>query len=213
MWFKLKDMIQEYQVNPQSVAHIGAHWAEELDEYIQNGFTKIALFEPLEINLAVIRSKLAAIAAPVEVQLYATALGNEDLDEITLAVSSNDAQSSSILSPKEHLTQYPGITFPNLARSTLKRLDNMRLGRFDMLNIDVQGYELEVLRGAAETLPTVQLIVVEVNRAELYAGCPMVEDLDGYLSQFGLFRQKTDWIGGTWGDAIYTRGLPVKQRV
>lgn len=47
--------------------------------------------------------------------------------------------------------------------------------------------------------------MTEVNRKELYKMCPMIEDIDSFLLDFDLKRVETDWIGGTWGDALYIR--------
>ena len=55
----------------------------------------------------------------------------------------------------------------------------------DFLKIDVQGYELEVLRGAERTLPLIDVILTEVNHIEVYAGAPLVAELIGYLAERG----------------------------
>ncbi|MDG2050046.1 MAG: hypothetical protein P8M78_07775 [Myxococcota bacterium] len=39
----------------------------------------------------------------------------------------------------------------------------------------------------------------------MYQGCPMVEDIDGFLDDFGLYRAETNWVGGSWGDGLYVR--------
>jgi hypothetical protein len=33
----------------------------------------------------------------------------------------------------------------------------------------------------------------------------MVDKLDEFLSYFGFSRLETDWMGGTWGDALYIK--------
>ena len=43
----------------------------------------------------------------------------------------------------------------------------------DFLSIDVQGYELEVLKGATNILPNVDTLIVEVNRTEQYKDCAL----------------------------------------
>jgi hypothetical protein len=74
----------------------------------------------------------------------------------------------------------------------------------DYLNIDVQGYELEVLKGI-RNLDEIKYIKTEVNRKELYKNCVLVDDLDRYLAQYNFVRVKTIWWQLTvpWGDAIY----------
>lgn len=55
-----------------------------------------------------------------------------------------------------------------------------------LLKIDVQGYELEVLRGAGDTLAHYQAVVLEVSHAELYHGAPSPEELAGFLTAGGF---------------------------
>lgn len=211
MLITMQAILEQFRTPIKSVAHIGAHWGEEMADYVAHGVERIVLFEPLAANCKTILRNMADLQAGrhrleyIDVSLYQTALGAEDKDEVILSVSSNDGQSSSILEPLHHLTQYPWITFKDKEKASLKRLDGLSLGHFDMLNIDVQGYELEVLKGAVETLKSVKLVLVEVNQEELYRGCPMVEELDEFLSQFALERKWTNWAGGTWGDAIYIK--------
>jgi len=73
------------------------------------------------------------------------------------------------------------------------------------MNIDVQGFELEVLRGAKKTLKNIKWIMTEVNRDEVYENCCMVDEIDNFLLPYGLRRVETDWAGNTWGDALYVK--------
>ncbi|HIF03461.1 MAG TPA: FkbM family methyltransferase, partial [Nitrospinaceae bacterium] len=75
----------------------------------------------------------------------------------------------------------------------------------NFLNIDVQGYELEVLKGVGDKLNQIQLIIAEVNRDEMYEGCPMIEDIDSHVAGFGFERLTVHWQSQSWGDALYVR--------
>ena len=72
--------------------------------------------------------------------------------------------------------------------------------------MDVQGYELEVLKGF-DNLDKINYIKTEVNRKELYKDCALVKDLDKYLKKYNFLRVKTVWWGRTvpWGDAFYVK--------
>ena len=83
--------------------------------------------------------------------------------------------------------------------------EEIKKENFNLINIDVQGYELEVFKGATETLRTIDYIFAEVNRAELYKDCASVVELDEFLSNFGFERVETNWEGITWGDALYVK--------
>ena len=76
---------------------------------------------------------------------------------------------------------------------------------YNFLNIDVQGYELEVFKGAFESLKNIDYIISEVNRDEVYENCPHIDELDKYLSQLNFKRVETDWAGNSWGDALYVK--------
>jgi hypothetical protein len=74
-----------------------------------------------------------------------------------------------------------------------------------MINLDVQGYELEVFKGAVDTLNSIDIVYTEVNFEDLYKDCCLVEDLDGFLLGFGFRRVLTDARYGTFGDALYLK--------
>ena len=57
--------------------------------------------------------------------------------------------------------------------------------RPDFLKIDVQGYELEVLKGAEAVLPSIEVIFTEVNHIEIYQGAPLAAELIAWLAQRG----------------------------
>src|SRR5262249_47278212 len=89
----------------------------------------------------------------------------------------------------------------------ITKLDLLEFDRadFNFINIDVQGYELEVFKGGKETLKSIDYIYSEVNRDELYKNCTMVESLDEFLKNFGFKRVETWLCDTTWGDALYIK--------
>ena len=103
---------------------------------------------------------------------------------------------------------HPHIKFEKTNDIDIKKLDSLDNIKVNFLNIDVQGYELEVLKGGIKTLENIDYIYSEVNRNELYENGVLVEDLDEFLYQYNFRRITTSWCGGTWGDALY-----IKQKV
>jgi FkbM family methyltransferase len=188
--------------NPEKVVHVGAHWGTEVPDYLDNGVTELNLFEPLRYNLQCLYNQFGV---DPRVRIHGVALGRMAVPEIPMHVASNQGQSSSILEPLLHLEQYPSIKFPETEMVEQRTLDSYGLENVEFLNMDVQGYELEVLHGAYNTLETVQVVYTEVNRLELYRNGCMVEDLDRFLAEYGMRREATDWLGGSWGDAVYVK--------
>jgi len=90
------------------------------------------------------------------------------------------------------------------------RLDAV-LDRADVIKLDLQGYELPALRGAAGLLPGVRVVVAETALYPLYAGQALLPELAAYLEGFGLelvgvydfFRDAAGRIAS--GDALFLR--------
>lgn len=196
----LHHVIRKYGLNIRGVVHIGAHFGQEYADYHDNGIKNIIMVEPLPSAYAEMVKRM-----PDEVICYKLALGNGNGVVVLNTETANEGMSSSILKPDLHLKQYPHIEFNGTEIVNMTRLDDLLTDSapYNMLNIDVQGYELEVLKGAVKTLKGIDIIWVEVNRAPLYVGAPHVDDIDRFLTGFN--RVETEWIGDTWGEAIYIR--------
>jgi len=188
----------------KGIVHIGAHYGEEIQEYVNNGIQNITLFEPLSNNFDILSERLENINA--DIQGYQTALGSEKGTAV-MYLSSNESQSSSILKPKEHLDLHPDVIFNGTEEVEVDLLDNFDIRGSNFINIDVQGYELEVFKGGKETLKNIDYIYCEVNRGEMYEGNPMIEELDEYLGEYGFERVETHWPADyyKWGDALYIK--------
>ena len=60
-----------------------------------------------------------------------------------------------------------------------------RGGAPDLLKLDVQGYELEILKGALATLPRIQVILMEVNLLDIYRDAPLMAEIIVWLDARG----------------------------
>jgi FkbM family methyltransferase len=56
----------------------------------------------------------------------------------------------------------------------------------DFIKVDVQGYELDVLRGGGRTLTTAEVVILEVNLLEIYEGAPLLQDVVNFMADAGL---------------------------
>ena len=191
-------------MNVRGIVHIGAHYGEEIQEYVDNGIQNITVFEPLSKNFNILSQRMQYVNA--DIQGHQVALGSKK-GNATMFLSSNEAQSSSILKPKQHLELHPDVSFDGTEQVEVSLLDDYDIGESNFINIDVQGYELEVFKGGKKTLEKVDYIYCEVNRGEVYEGNAMVEELDEFLSSYGFERVETKWPETyyTWGDALYIK--------
>lgn len=90
-------------------------------------------------------------------------------------------------------------------------LDNVLEGKdVDVLKIDIQGYELPVLKGSIKTLKNVIAIETEVEFIPIYKNQPLFKDVDSFITNQGFslitFRKLQYWGQQLiWTDALYFR--------
>lgn len=186
--------LQQTQL-PKHVVHVGGFDGHE-SYYYHSWGAKSTWFEPLPEKFKELQAK--------DLTAYNYALGSKS-EKVKFHVASN-LQSSSILEPTIHLEKYPNIVFNSTIEVEVRTLDSFNITDCDMLVLDVQGYELEVLKGAQETLKNVKIIFCEVSIIELYKNCPLLEDIQKFLSGFKLIN--IDWVNGQekgWGDALFIK--------
>lgn len=196
------NLIEKYNMNIKGVIHIGAHFGQENEIYNKANIQNRVFFEPIKSTFARLKENVGE-----KYQTFNIALGNENKNVFMFVETANSGQSSSVLKPIKHLEQYPHITFNNKEEVSMKRLDdiNLQLDNFNCINIDVQGFEIEVFKGAVKTLEKIDYIFTEVNRDELYENCTQVTDLSNFLKGFGFELVEENWVGGTWGDGLYIK--------
>ena len=194
---------RKYKMDIKGIIHVGGHYGEEISEYVQNGIQDIIIFEPISENFDILSERVQDLNA--NIAGYQVALGSER-GEFTMYVSDNEKQSSSLLKPKVHLTHHPHVKFPSKETVEVHLLDDYDCDTGNFINMDVQGFELEVLKGGKKTLEHVDYVYCEVNRDEVYENNAFVEELDEFLGEYGMKRVETDWAGEIWGDALYIRG-------
>ena len=200
----------KYNLKIDGVIHIGAHYGEEINVYTKNNIENIICFEPAPSNFNILE-----ILFSEKADLFNIALGNDNKKVPMNIEISNNGQSNSILNPKLHLNQYPHITFDKQIEVDMIKLDDFmtcykansknKNKNFNLINIDVQGYELEVFKGSKNILKNIDYIISEVNKDFLYENCCLVNEIDEFLFNFNFKRVETSWDGVTWGDALYIK--------
>ena len=203
MLIDLRILHKKYNLNINGIIHIGAHYGEENNVYRELNINNIVYVEPIKSTYDIL---VDSTKDNKNTLYFNTALGTFT-GKTMMNMSSNRNTSASILKPKNHLYLSPNVKFQGEVEVNIDLLDNLEFNRedYNMINIDVQGYELEVFKGAKNTLKNIDYIMSEVNRDYLYKGCALVEEVDEFLSSFGFERSETFWAGGTWGDALYIK--------
>ena len=201
MILDLEELLVKYNINIDGVAHFGAHLGQEVKTYQKLKFKNIYLFEPQKEIYDQLSSKNISYA---NVHTYNFGLGSSE-NKVKLHLDTNDGQSSSVLKPLLHLDMHPDVKFNSFEDIEIKRYDSLNINDVNFLNIDIQGFELEALRGSEEVLNNITCIYTEINRDYVYENCSLVGEIDEYLKNFGFLRVETKWWKGfyIWGDAFY----------
>lgn len=201
MLLNLESLVDKYNLRIGGVIHIGAHYGEEDAIYQKMNIRKKIYFEPLTKNFNILKKTVTP-----ESILYNLALGSEEKMVDMYVETANNGQSSSILKPDIHLKQYPHIVFNGTERVPMKTLDSLSVSStYNFINIDVQGYELEVFKGSTKTLKGIDVIMSEINRDSVYENCARVEDLVKFLKPYGFILVEEYWAGITWGDGLFIK--------
>lgn len=104
--------------------------------------------------------------------------------------------SSSLLQPKEHLNAYPTVYFDTVIEIPIITIDEWaranNIEKIDFLWLDLQGYEMEILKASPKIFGTVKVLYTEVNVKELYEGCGLYKDFRPWLESEGF---KVVWEG------------------
>lgn len=204
MLLDFNQLYDKYKMNAKGVIQVGTHFGEEDHLYIQKGIKKRLYIEPMAVSFKILMDKFSN---DEDVILVNVACGDKKSKEVAYCDSTNQGMSSSLLAPKDHLWQHKEVVFDEAELWQIERLDDIPFERSDynLLNLDVQGYEDRVLMGGLKTLENIDYVFTEVNRTDMYENCARIERLDEILHDFK--RVETGWASENhgWGDAFYLR--------
>lgn len=118
--------------------------------------------------------------------------------------------SSSLLKPKEHLKDHPDTYFANTVTVATSTLDDWAqvngIKKVDMLWLDMQGFELNMLKESKVILETVTIIHTEVSTRETYKGVGQYNEYRSFLEEKG-FSAVIEAIPKGWdmGNVLFVR--------
>lgn len=203
MLISVEKLSRIWQVSPNGVLHVGAHKAEEAEEYERHNWGYTIWVEAQADLAEEIRKKLN----PSNNMVINATIWGESGVKLNFKVSSN-SQSSSLLNFGSHQLDYPDVITTStydVVTTTLAEIlaDD---SNFDFINLDIQGVELEALKGMGQYINRAKWIYTEVNKKEVYQGCSKINEIDSFLYTAGFKRVATRWVKRQgWGDALYIR--------
>lgn len=183
-----------------TVLDVGGHHGQftlfALERFPQ---AQVVTFEPQAEGVAKIRQ---AVGGDARVRILNYAL-SDSAGKAELHISKRSDSSSLLPIGEGQTTAYPGTEEATTELIELETLDALLPDPPKgpvLLKIDVQGAELSVLRGAEQTLKSVDAIFVECSFVELYEGQALANEVIEFLAERG-FR-----IAGVFGPAYDADG-------
>ena len=139
---------------------------------------RVACFEPLPYGREQIRELRQRLPS---IDLHETLVGSVEKAGVEMHV----AKTSSSLLRDAHNETFPVEIFP---QTTLdKTIRDSYAGRApELLKLDVQGFELEVLKGCKASLGGVRVILTELSLLDLHENVPLLHELVGWLGERGF---------------------------
>ena len=200
MLIPVKELTTYWKVNPKGVIHVGAHEAEESSQYNGARWGKVHWVEAQPDKVKFLRAKFEN----TDDQVIDAAVWSKAGVPLKLHVMTNSA-STSLLNLGTHVEAHPDITFSHSIEILTQILENLIPADSiaNYLCLDIQGAELEAVKGFGRRIQEMNWIYTEINREELYEGCCLVGELDEFLSNHGFTRMATRWTEFGWGDALY----------
>ncbi|MFN5028535.1 MAG: FkbM family methyltransferase [Burkholderiales bacterium] len=155
---------------------------------------KIFSFEP---NPASFERLVKTTARTSSISCRQLAIGDSE-GQISLRINSHSHSSSVLPLAESHKIAFPSAREVGEVQVPVRTLDGLfcaDITHQSLLKIDVQGYEMAVLRGARNLLPKLDFVVLEVSFAPLYDGESTFDEICEELRRSGMkLRAPVGWL-------------------
>lgn len=171
------DSLRRQGVHPRHVFDVGAYQGDFARSCLERWpDTRVTCFEPLPH----MRERLREVERNPRVTVYPCLLGSTVDPSVALHARET---ASSVLA--EHHEAIPTIRCEQTTVDSIVEQDFAR-DPPDMLKLDVQGYELEVLKGSEGALGGIRVILAEVGLLDIHKGAPLLSEVVGWLAARGF---------------------------
>lgn len=197
--------LNKYGIKVRGVLHLGAHECEEKGFYNNDLKVPDENIVWIDANPELVQKATAAGHKNV----YVGAISNDE-KELDFKIS-NNGQSSSLLDFGLHAQYHSWVHYVKTIKVKTETLgsfynrNGLNPENYNFWNLDIQGVEYDVLSAAQDLLAYADVIYTEVNTAEVYKGCGLMEQIDELLFRNGFKRVITNLTPYKWGDAMYIR--------
>lgn len=193
-----EDTIRYHMLFPESTIYA----FEPLPENFKLAFDNIYKYANKKVNLYNF-----AVCDKVGFSNFFVSSGNPEVNIEDVDFKWNFGnKSSSLYSPNLTLKEFDWLKFNERIQVETVTLNSFcevnGIESVDFIHIDVQGAELDVLKGSSKILSRIKVIWLEVEKVELYKNQPLAKDIEIFLSENG-FVKVIDTCYPKWGDQLY----------
>ena len=202
-----KSLLKKYLPKQPVTIDCGAHDGADSVELAEILGGMVHAFEPVPSIFERLKKRTNAFS---NIACYNLALSNESGEQYFFVSEGGSDASSSLLEPQEHLLDHPDTHFSNKIEVQAIKLDEwaqqQHITRVDMLWLDMQGFELHMLKESKTILDTVSVIHTEVSTKETYKGVSLYKDYRAFLEKKG-FHVQLEAIPSGWdmGNVLFVR--------
>jgi len=167
----------------KGILHVGTNDGYEMQFYRSMGIEHLAGVEPLPSAIAKFRDKYH------DIPLLEFALSDYNGNAPLIVVLPGDGQGSSLY---KESTPHPDYDYSTTVQVEVRRGDSLNLdwSLYDCMVMDVQGMELQALKGFGERLKGFRMLSIECSIDPVYVGEAPASEVEAYLASMG-FERKT----------------------
>jgi FkbM family methyltransferase len=205
IWFKgmlngiyatveLEKLVKDIEV-PETIIDIGSNKGQFIlliEKIFPNKI--VYSFEPI---IEMINKQKKFYKYKKNITFHNLALGSSICSKEFLITSRMDSSSFlKVVSNTNKSKNYSVIEKRDIKVSTLDEIFlNEKISHPILIKMDVQGYELEVLKGANDLLKKIDYLLLEVSENEMYQNQPTEKTIVEYLKNFNFeIYRSNDWL-------------------
>lgn len=183
---KLDVILEAGGHNGKDTLRIREHWPE----------ADIFVFEPEPVLYAQLVKTTSIFP---KIHQHQLALSDRSGKVIFHKSSGRSDASSSLLKPKDHLEAHPDVYFDEELEVSAVNLDEWSnqndVKKIDFMWLDMQGHELNMLKGCPQILSSAKAIYSEVSLIETYEGVALYPEFRQFMEDngFEVFIEYLTW--------------------
>lgn len=175
------------KLNISTIINIGANEGQfvlKLRKYLPNAM--IYAFEPLPEPLEKLKDTFKSDSY---FKVYPFAIGLNNAPQ-TMYLNQYSPSSSLLKMKDKHVDHFEfteKVTQITIEERTLDSFyDEFNFKDKTLITLDVQGYELNAIKGGLKTLQKADIIIAEVSFSQLYENQPLFDDINSILKELGF---------------------------